>query len=260
MAAWPRVPEGAGKGAGRGKGARSAYPAPAITARGGKLPGKISSPPASDDDGIVRVRGVPFSAKREEVASAFSEFGVMEQDVFMCLTTRGAPDGQCIVRFADGNTAQEVIDTCQKMEMGTRYLELFKSSEEDLTDRIERGMTEACEDQHERFGKVGKDTTDCAYLRLRGLPFSATEMDVVDFFGQSYDVTEKDVTFERRGDHKKTGQCFVKLNSEEDAETAVQTLNNLNIGDRYVEIFMSSNEEANRGNHGNRGRGRAAPY
>mmetsp|Transcript_10115 Transcript_10115/g.29943 ORF Transcript_10115/g.29943 Transcript_10115/m.29943 type:complete len:793 (-) Transcript_10115:299-2677(-) len=80
-------------------------------------------------------------------------------------------------------------------------------------------------------------------VRLRGLPFSATEQDVFNFFGQ-YDVVDrvsedpKAVNLLCRGNGRPSGQALVQMRSRNDAELARRILSGKWMGSRYIEVFL----------------------
>lgn len=76
-------------------------------------------------------------------------------------------------------------------------------------------------------------------LKLRGLPFSATESDVRNFF-DGFDII--DILFVMR-EGRPSGIVFVLLGSSELAEIAMAQHNKGIMGRRYIDIFPASREE-----------------
>eukprot|EP01135_Chromosphaera_perkinsii_P011827 Nk52_evm18s2506 gene=Nk52_evmTU18s2506 len=96
------------------------------------------------------------------------------------------------------------------------------------------------EDTKEEAGEQQeKDTV----VRLRGLPWSSTEQDIEKFFEGSQ-IRKRDdailVTTNRDG--KKTGEAYVQFESVEDAKKALEKHKH-NMGERYIEVFTSNEEE-----------------
>ena len=60
-------------------------------------------------------------------------------------------------------------------------------------------------------------------VKLRGIPYQASQQDVKDFFAD-YNVADDDIVIEMR-QGKKTGFALVFLNSEDDVQRARQELN-----------------------------------
>lgn len=79
-------------------------------------------------------------------------------------------------------------------------------------------------------------------IRLRGLPFSASEQDVLAFFAQ-YDVVDliadgpKVVSLMLRPNGRPSGQAVVSMRSRGDAELAQRVLDGQWMGSRYIEVF-----------------------
>eukprot|EP01012_Entosiphon_sulcatum_P008248 TRINITY_DN14414_c0_g1_i1.p1 TRINITY_DN14414_c0_g1~~TRINITY_DN14414_c0_g1_i1.p1 ORF type:complete len:445 (-),score=45.44 TRINITY_DN14414_c0_g1_i1:1040-2353(-) len=77
---------------------------------------------------------------------------------------------------------------------------------------------------------------DEVWVRVRGLPFNATEADVVQFFtGFQIDPTDG-VRFKVNAEGKQTGQAYVKFTSSHEAQRSLSR-NNQYMGMRYVEVF-----------------------
>lgn len=82
---------------------------------------------------------------------------------------------------------------------------------------------------------------DGIVLRLRGLPFSCTGEDVSEFTSPVAPVGgDKGVVFVCSKDGKPTGEAFMQVGSEKDAQKCIETKHNGNLGLRYIEIFASS--------------------
>lgn len=85
-------------------------------------------------------------------------------------------------------------------------------------------------------------------VRLRGLPFSATEQDVLAFFGQ-HDVVDlisegpKAVNLLLRPNGRPSGQAVVQMRSRKDAEVAESVLGGQWMGSRYIEVFPHGDDE-----------------
>jgi RNA recognition motif-containing protein len=74
-----------------------------------------------------------------------------------------------------------------------------------------------------------------SHIRLRGLPFTAVESDILQFFAHAniYPVAVLMVP-SRSG--RPTGECFVELSTDDDVKKAL-TLHKEIMGNRYIEIF-----------------------
>eukprot|EP00177_Eucheuma_denticulatum_P006848 GFKZ01012467.1.p1 GENE.GFKZ01012467.1~~GFKZ01012467.1.p1 ORF type:complete len:702 (+),score=97.96 GFKZ01012467.1:322-2427(+) len=75
-------------------------------------------------------------------------------------------------------------------------------------------------------------------VRLRGLPWSCTEDDIVEFF-RGLTIVPAGIQFVRNSQGKATGEAFVQLDSPEAVQAAL-TRHKEMMGRRYIEVFKSS--------------------
>lgn len=79
------------------------------------------------------------------------------------------------------------------------------------------------------------------FLRMRGLPFSATRQEILDFF-KDFEPLEDSVCLTCRSDGRATGESYVAFNSPDDAKKAM-SLHRSTMGTRYIELFISNKDE-----------------
>mmetsp|Transcript_10977 Transcript_10977/g.15978 ORF Transcript_10977/g.15978 Transcript_10977/m.15978 type:complete len:416 (+) Transcript_10977:298-1545(+) len=89
--------------------------------------------------------------------------------------------------------------------------------------------------------QVGEHT---GYLRMRGLPFTATKKEIFIFFGE-YNPIEASICLTYRGDGRATGEGYIGFATTDDAKDAM-TLHRNTMGSRYIELFISNKEEHGR--------------
>ncbi|CAH2053179.1 unnamed protein product [Thlaspi arvense] len=128
-----------GGGGGGGSGGRG-------SGGGGFSPRRNSQRARSSDDGkenaehtgILRLRGLPFSAGKEDILDFFRDFDLSEDSVHVTVNIEGRPTGEAFVEFgsADESRAAMVKD---RKTLGSRYIELFPSSIEELDEGLSRG-------------------------------------------------------------------------------------------------------------------------
>jgi RNA recognition motif-containing protein len=75
-------------------------------------------------------------------------------------------------------------------------------------------------------------------VRLRGLPWTCSENDVVNFF-LGIPIVPNGVHFVRNAHGKATGEAFVQLHTQESVHFALQRHKKM-MGRRYIEVFKSS--------------------
>ncbi|KAF8817873.1 Rna recognition motif-containing protein [Cardiosporidium cionae] len=156
--------------------------------------------------------------------------------------------------------------------IGRRWVEVFKATEEEFKRYLsnKRGATGGCT-------AVGESV-----VRLRGLPWSCNEYEIVKFFrGTEYlhldwiikflvlpsfvidggfDLTVDEVAMGYGADNRLTGEAWVLLTSPEEAEAARLSLHKKPIGRRYIEVFASSQEEMEQAKHYRTGQASSQPF
>ena len=89
--------------------------------------------------------------------------------------------------------------------------------------------------------QVGEHT---GFLRMRGLPFSATRDDIHKFFENYHPILDS-IVLTYRSDGRATGEAYVGFESPDDSKRAMD-LHRKTIGTRYIELFLSNKEEHGR--------------
>ncbi|XP_050224476.1 uncharacterized protein LOC126674133 isoform X2 [Mercurialis annua] len=114
-------------------------------ARGGS-PRRNSSRAKSYDEGkelaehtgVLRLRGLPFSAGKDDIMDFFKDFVLSEDSVHITLNSEGRPTGEAFVEFANAEDSKAAMSK-DRMTLGSRYIELFASSIEELEEAVSRG-------------------------------------------------------------------------------------------------------------------------
>ncbi|NP_001335856.1 uncharacterized protein LOC100193205 isoform 1 [Zea mays] len=109
-----------------------------------------SSPPLSppkkpaEDKGsmeyteVLKLRGLPYSATTEDIIKFFLEYELTEENVHIAISSDGKATGEAFVEFPTTEVAKTVM--CKdKMTIGTRYVELFPSTPEEVSRARTRG-------------------------------------------------------------------------------------------------------------------------
>ncbi|KAH0880064.1 hypothetical protein HID58_067458, partial [Brassica napus] len=114
--------------------------------RGGHSPRRNVQRARSSDDGqgnadhtgILRLRGLPFSAGKEDILDFFKDFDLSEDSIHVTVNGEGRPTGDAFVEFGSAEESRAAMVKDRKM-LGSRYIELFPSSVEELEDALSRG-------------------------------------------------------------------------------------------------------------------------
>ena len=103
-----------------------------------------------------------------------------------------------------------------------------------------------CSRQEMKYAKGKRRTGGGSFLWMRGLPFSCTEKDIVDFFS-GYGIEEGNCAIQYRTvgklAGKRSGGAVVRFPSRGAAQEARQELNNQTMQRRYIELFPASARE-----------------
>jgi len=182
---------------------------------------------------IIKARGLPWSATATEVMEFFSSSNVVggESGVHFLTTYDGRPAGACYVELE----SQEDLDSALEMNkknMGKRYIEVYEASRDDMDGDLSKGKN---------TGGSG-DGDDDAVVKLRGLPFSATKQDVMDFFG-GLEIESNGVLMINDFQGRPKGECYVQFTTTAGSTKGLEK-NKSNMGHRYIEVFPSTMDEA----------------
>ncbi|XP_034030750.1 epithelial splicing regulatory protein 1 isoform X3 [Thalassophryne amazonica] len=219
-----------------------------------------------EDQIIVRMRGLPFTATHEQVLIFFSPGEGLKETC----PVSGGKDGILFVRYPDGRPTGDafVLFTCEehaqnalkkhKEILGRRYIELFKSTAAEVQQVLNRYSSAplipvAPAPLVSVLPTVSLlpppgSLRDC--LRLRGLPYTASIEDILTFLGEfTNDIRPHGVHMVLNQQGRPSGDCFIQMTSAERALLASQRLHKhimssqRGANSRYVEVFPCSAEE-----------------
>lgn len=92
---------------------------------------------SSEKGAILRMRGLPYSAAKEDIIDFFYNFKLSEDSIHLISNSKGRASGEAFVEFASPEDADAAMAK-DRMTLGSRYVELFPSSLEDLNDSLSR--------------------------------------------------------------------------------------------------------------------------
>lgn len=219
-----------------------------------------------EDQIIVRMRGLPFTATHEQVLTFFSPGEGLKETC----PVSGGKDGILFVRYPDGRPTGDafVLFACEehaqcalrkhKDILGRRYIELFKSTAAEVQQVLNRYSSAplipvAPAPLVSMLPTVSLlpppgTMRDC--LRLRGLPYTASIEDILTFLGEfTHDIRPHGVHMVLNQQGRPSGDCFIQMTSAERALQASQRLHKhvmssqRGSNSRYVEVFPCSAEE-----------------
>ncbi|KAL5984364.1 hypothetical protein ACLOJK_018468 [Asimina triloba] len=199
---------------------------------------------------VVRLRGLPFNCTDIDIFKFFAGLDVVD---VLLINKNGRFSGEAYVVFASPVQADFGLQR-DRQNMGRRYVEVFRCTKQDYYRAIATEVNnEGFDGEHRSRSPLparpkrshDKDHLDYTeVLKLRGLPYSVTKSDIMDFFAD-YNLSEDNIHIACRHDGKVTGEAFVEFASADDARKAMSK-DKMTIGSRYVELFPSTPDEARR--------------
>jgi len=82
-------------------------------------------------DGVVRLRGLPFGCQKNDVASFFEGLQIVPFGITLTADVSGKCTGDAYVEFVNAETAEKAL-LKHKEKIGHRYIEIFRSSKDDI--------------------------------------------------------------------------------------------------------------------------------
>ncbi|XP_055779323.1 G-rich sequence factor 1 isoform X1 [Salvelinus fontinalis] len=197
-------------------------------------------------DGVVRIRGLPYSCTETDVMLFFSGLDVAEDGVTLVTDHRGRNSGEAYVQFLTQEQADEAL-TRDREVIGNRYIEVFPSRRSEIggrkkTESFEEGRNSRQSQPHRpaaqppRHGSHPVSSLPQHFVHMRGLPFQATGDDIVQFFCP---LALSRILVEFGPDGRASGEADVYFTSHQDAVSAM-TRDKAHMQERYIELFLNS--------------------
>uniref|UniRef100_A0A8C9EPC4 Epithelial splicing regulatory protein 2 n=1 Tax=Pavo cristatus TaxID=9049 RepID=A0A8C9EPC4_PAVCR len=196
--------------------------------------GPCSKSETVDSETVIRARGLPWQSSDQDIARFFKGLNIAKGGVALCLNAQGRRNGEALVRFANSEQRDLALER-HKHHMGSRYIEVYKATGEEFL-KIAGGTSNEVAQFLSKENQV--------IIRMRGLPFTATQEDVLGFLGPECPVTggKEGLLFVKYPDGRPTGDAFVLFSCEEYAQNALKKHKEI-LGKRYIELFRSTAAE-----------------
>eukprot|EP00425_Heterocapsa_triquetra_P028822 CAMPEP_0195110688 /NCGR_PEP_ID=MMETSP0448-20130528/93629_1 /TAXON_ID=66468 /ORGANISM="Heterocapsa triquestra, Strain CCMP 448" /LENGTH=382 /DNA_ID=CAMNT_0040147411 /DNA_START=1 /DNA_END=1145 /DNA_ORIENTATION=+ len=81
---------------------------------------------------FVKLRGMPYNVSKQDIIGFLQPY-IVSEDMILFGLADGWPSGEAWVNFGNDKTVQEVILQKNKQQMGHRYIELFASTQGELS-------------------------------------------------------------------------------------------------------------------------------
>jgi len=175
---------------------------------------------------VLRLRGLPWGCTLDDLKEFFEGIELLEAHIIMFPDGRASGEG--VVEVGGPEDLEKAMGKDNE-HIGTRYIEVKKSTGEDM-DRA-MGVCSA--------SSVAVENEQNSVIRMRGLPFSALDSDIIEFFEQECVKPVRVHIVREEGIGRPSGTAFAEFSTQEESETAMKC-NRKNIGTRYIELFTSS--------------------
>ena len=198
---------------------------------------KIEEDPAwshllAESNGIVKMRGLPYSCTEEDIREFFKGFPIA-QDGIKRAVHGGRPSGECFVVFESKDSAFSALGLNME-KIGNRFIELFVSNVRELEVYL-----------HNHFSQNGSAKQDLpnipldkrkATLKMVGLPFNVTKDNILKFLS-GFNVKDDDIHLINGHSGRFSGQALITFSDELEAQRALKTKNLSYINNRYIEFY-----------------------
>ncbi|ELT87306.1 hypothetical protein CAPTEDRAFT_189098 [Capitella teleta] len=196
-------------------------------------PGICRKDEAVDEECVIRARGLPWQSSDQDIARFFQGLNIANQ--------QGRRNGEALIRF-ESKEHRDLALRKHKHHLGQRYIEVYRASGKDFLNIAGGNNTEA-----QAFLSRHSDSGNQVIVRMRGLPYTCTAEQVLEFFRQgeqSVEVLDGDegILFVHQADGRATGDAFVLFANDDDATRALSK-HRESIGTRYIELFKSTTAE-----------------
>lgn len=205
---------------------------------------------------VVRLRGLPFNCSDTDVFEFFAGLDVVD---VLLVRKQGRFSGEAFVVFGAPMQVDYALQK-NRHNMGRRYIEVFRCKKQDYYHAVSNEVSDPrCDDSPLPLPSFNNSASNAknvsrsenkehldhtGVLKLRGLPFSASKRDVMDFF-REFVLNDENVHIVVHNDGRATGEAFVDFGSPIESKSAMSK-DKMTLGSRYVELFPSSREEATR--------------
>uniref|UniRef100_A0A8C0GVT8 G-rich RNA sequence binding factor 1 n=1 Tax=Chelonoidis abingdonii TaxID=106734 RepID=A0A8C0GVT8_CHEAB len=236
-----------------------------------------SSSPAVND-GVVRLRGLPYSCTEADISEFFAGLDIVGMTFVMDQRGR-RKTGEAFVQFAAPEMANQAL-LKHKEEIGNRYIEIFPSrrsevrthsglyrgkkmntypttklikesesvfEEDDLSQPL--GLTVACESgkENESYREVIEKPRDASeFGSTSSSPLHFVHLRGLPFQASAQDIVNffaplkpARITMEYNSSGKATGEADVHFETHEDA-VAAMAKDRSHVQHRYIELFLNS--------------------
>lgn len=173
---------------------------------------------------VVKIRGLPYNIRYEEVADFFKDYKYIEQSVVLGTNYEGRKNGFGAMLFQSEDEAEKAAKEMHKQYIGQRYVDLSIISYDEYKNFNSQGKPTGGNYGGEQgsyvklFNCVNGDN-EFRSLVLRGLPYRVTIEEIQNFLKEFAVIPEGSIFIEEFNG-KRTGSALVVFENEEMAGAA----------------------------------------
>lgn len=193
---------------------------------------------ADDDFVAVKIRGLPYQVRYEEVSEFFRDYNIIDRSVVLGKGHDGRKNGFGAILFESETEAKEAMQALQGKYVGSRFVELSVISYADY--RNFNGPSYGSGNVVRLSKYVNSDNQDRS-LVMRGLPYRVTDDQIQKFFDGYGNLSGDNIVIEEFNG-KRTGSALVIFENQDVAQDAKSNLNKKEIEGRYVELFDNQDQ------------------
>ncbi|XP_033973685.1 G-rich sequence factor 1-like isoform X2 [Trematomus bernacchii] len=173
------------------------------------------------------VKGLPWSCSVQDLLQFFSECRILdgEKGIHLTVDRNGRPSGEAFIQVEHEDDVRKALEK-HRQYLGPRYVQVYEANSSQAEEILKKAV---------------QVPSDVGVVRIRGLPYTCTEDDIVQFFS-GLEIVGSGITFIQNHSGKNSGEAFVQFSSKEAVEEALQKDREL-IGQRYIEVFPSSTDQ-----------------
>jgi len=188
----------------------------------------------------VRLRGLPWEAKKDDVADFLSRCEIVggNAGIIINMDDRGRAAGDAYVELETRDDMETAISN-HKREMGSRYIEVFEANRLDVEKA--KARTGRSWGDSMGFGRRNRDRGGSKgyTVQLRGLPYRATEREIADWLSEAADPVDVIIGIDRG---RPNGKAEAVFSSDRDARRVAQNMHKKDLGSRYIECFYDEQD------------------
>eukprot|EP01133_Synstelium_polycarpum_P009727 gene9727-11357_t len=170
----------------------------------------------------LRLRGLPFIATTQEIRSFFNGYPIKDNNILIEMGDDGRPTGEAFVEFQTHELAQGALKNLQKKTLNSRSGGSGSGG----------GRDSGRDRDH---NKDHTKTLVVETVKLRGLPFTASEGEIASFF-EGLDILPDGIKIIYQKD-RPSGMAYVSFTNQKDFQAA-QLRHNNHLGSRYIEYVV----------------------